>query len=105
MNNGGAALIADSIKSNALDQKKRTEMRADEVKTDLQSVISRLSLFARREGAEALEKAAVESRKVALGLMQCNLIYPCFGHMRSLLELDSDTMEKCYRGVAVPVPA
>lgn len=97
VNNGGAALIADSIKSNALDQKKRTEMKADEVKTDLQNVISRLSLFARREGAEAMEKAAAESRKVALGLMQCNLIYPCFGHMRSLLELAWDTMEKCYR--------
>ncbi|MCK0525923.1 virulence factor SrfC family protein [Anaerobiospirillum sp. NML120449] len=97
VNNGGASLIADSIKSNALDQKKRTELRADGVKSDLQSVISRLSLFARREGAEALEKAAVESRKVALGLMQCNLIYPCFGPMRSLLELDSDTIEKCYR--------
>ena len=96
VNNGGASLIADSIKSNALDQKKRTELRADGVKSDLQTVISRLSLFSRREGAEALEKAAVESRKVALGLMQCNLIYPCFGPMRSLLELDSDTIEKCY---------
>ena len=100
VNNGGASLIADSIKSNALDQKKRTELRANGVKSDLQSVISRLSLFARREGAEALEKAAVESRKVALGLMQCNLIYPCFGPMRSLLELDSDTIEKCYRSVS-----
>lgn len=97
LNDGGVSNISNIIRENSLKESERVSVRTNKSRLALQSCISKLSPFATRDSALALEKAKAESKEVSLGLLQCNAIAPCFDLIRGLLEISETRLEEIYQ--------
>lgn len=96
LNDGGVSKIIEAIKNNAQDEKIRIENRALKAKQLIGACKSILDPFATKEAAQALNKASKEANDLALGLLQCNSLCPCFDLIRNLLEFDYSALERIY---------
>ena len=63
----------------------------------MQKCIEELSPFATRDSAQKLDEAKALSRELALGLLQCNALAPCFDLLRRLVEIDEGRLEELYQ--------
>lgn len=96
-NDGASSYVAENVLEHFRDKDDIRQTKYDGVGRLISEPVKVLSGFAAFEGGEALTQARKESLRLAAGLLQCNLIYPCFGLLRQLLDLNSETLSKCYQ--------
>ena len=96
LNDGGVSNIMATIGANAQSQEERQAKCTFKSRWGLQESGARLNPFAKRDGALALAKTKALSQELALGLLQCNAIAPCFDLLRQLLEIDELRLSELY---------
>lgn len=97
LNDGGITKIAQSIKHNSLNAETRSQMRKQKSSALVKQCLELLNPFATRDSASLQIQAQKEAKAVAMNLLQCNSICPCFYMFRALLELDSSLLEQIYQ--------
>lgn len=97
LNDGGVTRIAQTIRANSLDNKRRDSLRTYKACHAVQECVSLLSPFATRDSGLALEKAQHDGLQLSLQLMQCNFFAPCFNLFRPLLEISETRLEEIYQ--------
>lgn len=95
-NDGASSYVAENVLGHFRDKDDIRQTKYDGVGRLISEPVKVLSGFAAFDGGEALTQARKESLRLAAGLLQCNLIYPCFGLLRQLLDLNSETLSQCY---------
>lgn len=97
LNDGGVSAITALIKQGAQSPELRLSARTAKAKHAVQKCIEELSPFATRDSAQKLDEAKALSRELALGLLQCNALAPCFDLLRRLIEIDEGRLEELYQ--------
>lgn len=97
LNDGGVSAITALIKQGAQSPQLRISARTAKAKHAVQKCIEELSPFATRDSAQKLDEAKALSRELALGLLQCNALAPCFDLLRRLVEIDEGRLEELYQ--------
>lgn len=96
LNDGGVSRIVEEVRNNALPEKMRESLRANKSEQALQKLLPRLQEYATRDSAKAFATALKDSKYIALGLIQCNNLSPCFDRVRTLLEIPDEKLEEIY---------
>lgn len=97
LNDGGVSALATLIQQGAQSDAVRLSARTKKAVFEVHKCVADLSPFATRDGAQRLEENQHKSKELALGLLQCNVLAPCFDLLRRLVEIDESRLEEIYQ--------